>query len=144
MAISKEQWAKIEEQLSLPWGRVEIKCDGYAVTACVSRDSKTSMRYHVAIYVDGYMRGEWFKGEAEEAKKFCRPVSRPVLTGKLRQLYERLSKSRALPAAERKRNVEALNQKHTYWTPTFPNGKAFCRHIRKTCTDIELMTAGAE
>lgn len=56
MALTKDQWEQIEAQLSSIMGRVELICDGYKISAVIERIKMTLV---VAVYVDGYIRGEW-------------------------------------------------------------------------------------
>lgn len=141
MAISKEQWEEIEKVLAGVFGKVELICDGYKIDAAVEHDK---MKLVVTVYVDGYTRGEWIfnKGDSEIPRKFHQEKKRFVHRGKYRSLLVKWSKSRVVPKEERDRYTSQAKETHSYWWPHWPSAKAFCRHIRKTCTSIEIVKIG--
>lgn len=136
MALSKEQWADIEQQLSGLFGRVTLTCDGYQVTAVVER-IKTH-RQGIVIYVDGYWRGEWTKGECEEARKFLRATKHYLHSAAERAKLAKDANSRRFDAEFRKYLTSQAEAHFMFWSPYWTNAKDFCRHIRKTCSSIEL------
>lgn len=141
MAVSKEQWNEIEAQLSGMFGRVELTCDGYKINAAVER---SGMRMYVVVYVDGYTRGEWIinKEGSEIPRKFHCEKKRPVGGTKMRAWYLKVSKSRAWSKEERAEYAAKAKETWSTWMPYWSNAKAFCRHIRKTCTSIEIVKIG--
>lgn len=141
MAISKEQWAEIENQLSRVFGRAELICDGYKINAEVQT---SKMKLVVVIYVDGVFKGEWVinKGDSEIPRKFLQEKRRFVFTAKYRALLVKQSKSKCFSKEERAQCAEDAKKASVYWLPWWPNAKAFCRHIRKTCTSIEIVKVG--
>ncbi|QOK91553.1 hypothetical protein HF908_08730 [Ralstonia pseudosolanacearum] len=74
--LTREEIIKIEYELSNPYGMAQLECDGYRVDVRVERDRGLS--YSLMVYVNGEWKGEWVKGECEEAKRFYRPMSRDV------------------------------------------------------------------
>lgn len=140
MALTKEQWADIEQQLSGLFGRVTLTCDGYQVTAAV-QPIKTH-RQGIVIFVDGYFKGEWHKGECEEARKFLRPTKKFLFPAAERAKFAKQAKSRGFDAEFRKYLTEQAEAHFIFWSAYWTNAKDFCRHIRKTCSSIELRTEG--
>lgn len=141
MAVSKEQWVEIEAQLSRIMGRVELVCDGYKITASIERDK---MKLVVTVYVDGYIKGEWiFNKEGSEIPlKFHQEKKRFVFGAKYRALLAKQSKSKYFSKDERDKSAaDSIKTCSHYW-PHWSNAKAFCRHIRKTCTTIEVVKIG--
>lgn len=141
MAVSKEQWAEIEAQLGRFMGCVELMCDGYKISAEVERNKMTLV---VSVYVDGYIRGEWIfnKGGSEIPLKFHQEKKRFVFGAKYRALLTKQSKSKFFSKDERDKAAADAKKTGSHWWPHWPNAKAFCRHIRKTCTSIEVVKIG--
>lgn len=140
MIPTKDQWAAIEKELSGSYGRVELRCDGYQVVATVALIAP--LRMGIAVYVNGWIKGKWFKGEAEEARKFHRPVKRYLYSAKKRDEAKKLAKRRYQTAETRKIYNDIATASFTTWTPYWTNAKAFARQLRKTCTEIEIVSIG--
>lgn len=141
MAISKEQWVEIEKQLGGWFGRVELMCDGYKINAAVEKDK---MKLVVGVYVDGFIKGEWLFNEAnsEIPRKFHVEKKRPACGTKMRAWYLKESKSRIWPKEKRAEYAARAKETSSHWMPYWPSAKAFCRHIRKTCTSIDIVKIG--
>lgn len=140
MPVTKEQWQKIERELSRDFGRVQLQCDGYQVMARIQ--AIAPLRQGIVVYVNGWVSGEWMRGEAEQARKFHRPMKRYLYGRKYREEAKKKARSRRLPPELRQfwsRNADAHV---TVWVPYWPNARAFCRHLRKTCGAIELLKIG--
>lgn len=137
MSFSKQQWQVIEKQLSFPYSKVELKCDGYQVSAVVEKSK--GLKYCVVVYVDGVYKGEWMDGKHEQPLKFHCKKRRYFLRGKQRQDCLRELNKRGTPAASKEMYRKWLDKYHEYWMPFWPSAKSFCRHIQKTCTQIELI-----
>jgi|GEM_PF-5740185 len=135
MALTKEQWTDIEDRLSGFFGAVILMCDGHKVSAYVQRRKG---RIGIAVYVDGYMRTEWCKGQAEEACLFLRPKKVFLHSASVRAEYAKKAKSRALSKELQAFFAENATQHFVFWEPWWPNAKDFCRNLRKTCTDVTL------
>ena len=136
MSLSKEQWKEIESALDHSFGRVKLKCDGYDITAVVET---SKMKLHVMIYIDGRFEGKWLDGEDERCIKFCQCKKRRVLRGEVRKKAIVNSANKRLGKEMRAMFKRHLEDSIVWWTPFWTSPKAFCRHIRKTCTQIELI-----
>ncbi len=135
-AITKERWAYIETRLSHPYGSVKLKCDGYEITAQVQKYK--GLKYCVVVYVDGVYKGKWTDGKDVRAQKFHCKNTRHVWPAKQRaEAKKELSKRRLL----KEMKVfwqDVHDKKYEFWVPFWTSSKSFWRHIRKTCTDIEV------
>lgn len=138
MTLTKEQWAAIEKQLAGYFGRVELRCDGYQVVAAVEQIGP--LKQGIVVYVNGWMKGEWMKGEAEEAKKFHCEMKRYLYPAKQRDEAKKKLKSRRLIDQLRDWYAGVAGKSVSTWAPYWTDAKAFTRHLRKTCTDIELVS----
>lgn len=140
MAVTKEQWQAIEDQLMGSFGQIKLKCDGFEVNASIQRVS--ALQLGICIYVNGWVKGEWYKGEADEARKFLRRTDHYVWKAKDRAEAEKWLKKRGLDAKTREFWHGVATDKSSVWCPWWTNAKAFCRHLRKTCTEIEVIQIG--
>lgn len=140
MTISKEQWAEIERQLSGSWGHVELICDGYKVSAEIQRIA--SLKLGITVFVDGVIKGEWLNDESEIPKKFHQEKKRRIAKSPMREWYIKNSKSRLWSKEERANYAAQAKATMSFWYPYWTNAAAFCRHIRKTCTSIEIVKIG--
>lgn len=137
---TKEQWVEIERQMSGSFGRVVLACDGYKVDAVVERVG--SLKYGIAVYVDGLINGEWLSGESEIPRKFHQEKKRFVNRLVERENYVKMSKMRCYSKEERALFVKNSKRTFSLWSPCWTSAKSFCRHIRKTCTSIEIVEIG--
>lgn len=140
MTLTKDQWAEIEKQLCGSFGRVELRCDGYQVAAAVEQIG--TLKQGIVVYVNGYVRGVWMDGKAEEAKKFHREMKRYLYPAKKRDEARKKLKSRGLHAELRGWYAGVAEKSISTWAPYWTNANAFTRHLRKTCTDIEVVSVG--
>jgi hypothetical protein len=136
MPISKEQWADIDRALSSPYGRVELLCDGFKVELVVERTKK--LKYQIVTYVNGVWKGAWFKGEAEEAKRFLRPVTRFANPPKLRKDLIKIYGGKRCP----KKELERIHVKITYYDITWNSVRSMRRHFEQNNRELELVRIG--
>lgn len=137
MPITAEQWKQIESDLSMPYQRVRLKCDGHDVTALVTQIK--AMRFAIAIYVDGEINFKRLWDKDEVAKKFYPLITRSLCKGKRRVAVSEFIKKRGIGKELKELLQKELDAKHSVLYPCWENGRSFCRHIRKTCTEIVLM-----
>jgi hypothetical protein len=136
---TKEQWATIEGELSRPFGRVELVADGYPVIAQVQ--AIAPLQFGIMIFVDGVSKGEWFKGEADEARKFLQQKKRYLNSAAKRAQAQKMLRKRI--GAELKDWYRGVAEKSiSLWSLYWTNAKAMTRQWRKTCTDITVVKIG--
>ncbi len=135
---TKAQWDEIEKQLSGYFGRVELRCDGYKVVAAIEPIDK--LKQGIVVYVNGVWKGEWMRGEAEEAKKFHREMKRFLYPASKREEAKKKLRSRHLHATLRDWYAGVAERSVFTWAPYWTSARAFTRHLRKTCTDIEVVS----
>lgn len=138
MMPTKEQWAAIEHELSGLYGRVELRCDGYTVVAAIR--TVAPLKQGIVVYVNGYWKGEWMTGAAEEARKFCREKKRFLYSASQRDEARKKLKSRRLDATLRDWYAGVAEKSFSSWSLYWTNAQAFTRHLRKTCADIEVVS----
>ncbi len=138
--LTREQWTQIEQQLSGPFGRVELKADGYKLVLQVK--GYKALRQCIVVYVDGVMKGEWFRGEATEAKKFCREERHWLYPAKKREEAKAKLKSRRISPLLRDHYEGVAEKFVACWAPYWFAPKSLTRHLRRTCTDVEVVDLG--
>jgi hypothetical protein len=140
MTISKEQWIEIEKQLSSMFGRVHLKADGYDVKLVV--EPYKALRSAVVVYVNGWWKAEWMKGGCPEAEKFMQECRRWMWSAARREVAKQKLKNKRLDTFLRDWYQEVAEQYTSVWSPAWTSPKSLCRHLRKSCADIELVEIG--
>lgn len=138
--LTKEQWQQIEQQLSGLFGQVKLKADGYNLTLQVQ--GYKARRQCIVVFVDGVSKGEWHRGEAPEAKKFCREARRWLYPAKYRVEAKVKLKQRRLDPFLRSHYEHVAESFLALWAPYWFEPKSLTRHLRKTCADIEIVGLG--
>lgn len=140
MTITKEQWQGIETQLSGDFGRVKLRADGYEIAASIER--LKPLKFCIAVYVDGYIKGEWMNGKDDRDLKFYHEKRGFVFSVKSRNDAKKKLLDRRLDKRIRAFYQNMVEGCYSVWEPYWTNPAAFCRHIRKSCTSIELIKIG--
>ena len=133
--MTKDEWSKIELQLSYPYaGMAHLLVDGYALTLQVQQIKP--LKFIIAVFVNGYCKGEWMKGEADEAKRFCRPVKRAVFSpAKKKAFLKGMTKSEI----KRSREFLDLDKTFTFWNLYWTSFGPLKRHLIANNKVIELV-----
>lgn len=134
--LTKQQRAELVEKLNFPWGCVSLICDGHRVTLQVQREAGNAIRYGLMTYVDGHFKGEWFKGDAPEAKFLRKQVRRVWSPAKCKEI-EKIVGKRRFASAEYDQYRKTLTQ----YTPFWSSGKAAIAHLCKVCDSVEIAPA---
>lgn len=136
--MTKEDWAQVELQLSHPWGRVELLIDGYQVALVVGREK--ALKFTIAVYINGIMKGEWVKGGCEEAKRFLRPmVKRYYSPAKQAEITKGLPKT----FAKKFIKEHGLDKTFVLYDLSWPSFGPMKRHLLANNTSIELVAKKA-
>ena len=136
MKLTAEQWQEIEETLSTQLGSVKLRCDGHEVFAIVKSEK---MKLVIVLYIDGGMKGEWLNDESEICITLFDKKRNYLSTRKERASALKKLNNKRLPSDIRPFFEKIYEAKYSYFSPVWTSAKSFCRHIRKTCTTIELM-----
>lgn len=137
--MTPQDWKQVEADLSTPYGHVRLSADGHEIVLSVER--VTGLRYAIGVFIDGYIRwGRCSRPEPDAIeRKFWRLKRTFLYSAKKRTEFAEQAKKRGMPAelkAHYKRMAEAL---YETLDPTWPNAKALCRHLQKSCSKIERM-----
>lgn len=131
--MTKDEWLQVQDKLSHPWGSVHLTVDGYALALQVTQIKP--LKYVIMVYVDGVCKGEWCKGEADEAKRFCRPVTRHLYSpARQKDILKGLSKAEI----KRSREYLSLDKTFTSYDLYWPSFGPLKRHLIANNKSIEL------
>lgn len=129
--MTKEEWAQVEASMRSPFGCVHLLVDGYGLTLQV-RQAKP-LKFVIALFVNGWMRGEWGLKDCEERRRFFRPISASVHTA-----AQRKELTKGLSKAAIKRYMPDLEKKFTYYTSDWPSFAPLKRHLVANNTSIAI------
>lgn len=136
--MGKVEWDAVEKELRLPYGYgVEMRVDGHALRLRVVQQKP--LRFVIAVYVDGWIKGEWMKRESEIGAKFWHPFQVALFSGPAFKTMER-EHGKRFAHRMRKQHPPKVAGYAPYWNSV----SAFRRHITKTCTDIRLLGVGGQ
>lgn len=128
--MRREDWKTVEQKLSGSYGSVNLRCDGYEVILQVER--LKARTYVIAVYVNGWMKGEWLLGETEESRRFYQ--------AKTVFLYGPAARKKAVKKLGKRRAEEyGFLKSFTSRTPYWTSVTALRRHFQKHNQSIELM-----
>ncbi|MEH8118461.1 hypothetical protein Q7I37_12945 [Aeromonas allosaccharophila] len=139
MAISKEQWQAVAAELKKGWVAMKFKLHGHEID--VTRERKSESTTVLAVYIDGAMKGIWFKelSEIDPADEFMNKVVKQVFFHKF---HKRYGKKQLEEYAKCKRQCGAKfanelygkdpeKQGTTYLFPAFGSSTALVRQFKK-------------
>jgi hypothetical protein len=133
MKLPAAQREAVINALSYPHGFARLQCDGHQVDAVVSRVSKRTMRYEIAVYVDEKLEGARLKAGDEIGGKFY--AARKV------RLYSAAERAKIEKAVGKRaaRKHWKLDGVVEYRSCTYRTARAFLAHIEKHNQSIELL-----
>ncbi|HEY0915712.1 MAG TPA: hypothetical protein VGE22_12645 [Solimonas sp.] len=123
--------AEIEKKLCGPYGMIKLRADGHALTAEVRRVSAKTMTYGIALFVDGFIRGEHLKPESEIGAKFYPLRTRNILKPKDYHAHRKNYGKRVADAFKKRCEYQ-------YREAYFRSAKALIAQLKKTCTLVEI------
>jgi hypothetical protein len=133
---TKQQWDEVKRELSTPYYSVYFLIDGYAVAAQVQIDK---MRLVIAVYVNGYMKGQdiWHGRESEIDKLPDIPRRFYAIKRKGRSAKEIKQYERAF--GKRKTKEMGIYDRFFCTLLYFSTPGAFITHIKKHNQDIQIV-----
>ena len=89
--MTNEDWIKVEKALSIPYGNVKMKIDGYNVTlSCIP---EKPLKYVIAVFIDGTFKTKWAIEDCEIRRRFCFKSKSSLLTAKQKKSLKREKKA---------------------------------------------------
>ena len=122
MNITKEQWKKVQDALSNPYGRAALICDGYRVSLQVTQVG--NLKFVIAPYVNGWSKGEWLKKDCEERRRFMRSKTIRLYTAK-----QTADMTKGLTKRAVKKYMPGLDKTMTVYSLAWQSFAALKRHL---------------
>jgi hypothetical protein len=136
--LTKEQWAQIEKSLSHPWGAARLTVDGYDVKLEVRRVSQRTMKYEIAVFIGGDIKGQWIMRDCDERRRFYRPVVTKVHNKKQRESLLKIPKKTLAKWAKENKNFDP-DATFIIYSPTWLTFAPLRRHLEANNDSIELV-----
>ncbi len=137
MAISKEQWDKVESELSGTFGSALFKLGDHEIS--IQRVRKSESTTVLAVYIDGYIKGEWFtKQETQPSclklvwRKRSLSIYKPAEIKKIIKTFGKREAKKCFPK---------LYEKKEFFDCHFSTAKSLVRQYKRI-KGIELMLIG--
>lgn len=134
--ITKEQWVAIEFELSHPHGIVKLDCDGYQVSLQVEMAKK--LKYEIAVYVNGFIRGAWLANDSEEGRRFLPTIEKFVHSAHHRAEMIKIYGGKRCKKADLERINKKFSMRRFSWTSFTP----LRRHYLKNNKTVSLVGIG--
>lgn len=129
--ITNETWKRIENEFKI-FSQLEVKVDEHIIKVKVGQE--TELKFALAVYIDGWIKGEWALSEDRPAivPKVWRPKKQykypPTAKRKLTEIFGKTVSKR----------YPDLEEYKVYYIPSFSSIKSLVRHWKKI-ENIELI-----
>ncbi|MDZ4185761.1 MAG: hypothetical protein U1D97_12365 [Desulfuromonadales bacterium] len=137
MAMTKEDWQRVEKALSGHIGYVTLLVEGREIRFQRGLVKKNTLG--IGMFVDGKMEREWSGSKNDHPEqRFYYPKEFFFWTAKSRAAIKKMT-----PARLKREGLSsgAENKKDITFTPMWPNASAIKRHFSKNFPDAELIAA---
>ncbi len=130
--MTAEDWKKVERNLS-PYTSVKFRIDGYIVDVAVTNEKPHSLKYVLAVYVNGSIKGEWLINDCDIRRRFYCKQTKSLLTAK--------DKSAPMFKRMKKADRENIIKKYQYdtYSPFFTSFRSLKNHFIRNNNLIELI-----
>lgn len=129
------------------YGELQLIADGAHLTVQSHMERNT---FRKAVYIDGFIKGEYYKADSPIGQKYWRPIKSALARGKdaeevkkmLKRITSKLKRARVddkpFYAQEKARLEKWITPMHVANDPTFASAKALLSHLAKTCDSVIL------
>jgi hypothetical protein len=133
MALTNEEWKKIEYQATSPMLSAKLLIDGYEIALQAHRGT-SPLLYQIMVWVNGKFRGEWLISESPEAQEIRRRFYNTIV----KHINSRIALKKM---GYRKSEVEEKYKKHSvsHATPLWNTFSRLKRHLVKNNTKISMV-----
>lgn len=131
--MKKSDWEKVKEQLARPWpyGRAELKIDGYKVTL-FREPLKDFFRNGIRVFVNDNFESKWLIQDCEERRRFMPKRVRSLMSSKQIARYNRL------PKREQKELKEYREATYIEYSTHWTSWSALVKHFEANNQEIQL------
>lgn len=140
MAISKEQWKAISEELDSFMPTVQFMLDGHKIS--INKEGYGKMQLALAVYIDGTI----CMAHSTEAHDDFNPVTHKVWFKKTMWAYSPARQKKMIKQFGKRRAKEYfpnLEKKHFYYMPCFTSVRTLIGQYKKL-ESLELVRLGSE
>lgn len=128
--MTDEEWKEVEQAVEPPYSRAELIADGYKISIVCMKQK--SLKYHLVVYVNGYIKGEWLLNDCEERRRFMRKHKKCYLT-------ERQRKSKQFQKFPKEFQQKIINANTvTQYYFDFPSFKSLKSQLIRNNKSIEM------
>ncbi len=139
--MTPAQWKALQGQLNHPYGFAQLMVDGYKITLQVERKSAKSMKYEIALYINGKIDFMHGKDDCEERRRFWRKTVRRVFSpAKKASILQGFGK-RDAARLTKQMNLDRTFDFYVPWFSTFASLKT---QLTKNNQDIQIHTEPAQ
>ena len=135
MKLTKEQKQALIDQLSLTFGTVKLRCDGYEIVLQVQQVKP--LQYRVITFVNGFWEGKWMSGrESYPEQKFLNKKETHCAKPSDKARAEKIFGKRAVA------KDPWYTKKIVTYDVTWASGRQAINHLCRVCDSIEVIKEG--
>lgn len=138
MAITKEQWSAIEQEMKGSMGRVVLKLEGRQLS--LEKRLITENQLAILVYIDGTINPGW----GWEGSDHFEPFVKRVWRQSTRSVYKPSEQARIIKNLGKrlaKKTFPDMDKKLHFWMPYFKTSASMRRVLQKN-KEIELVSIG--
>ncbi|MGR5271330.1 hypothetical protein ACPV4S_05830 [Vibrio alginolyticus] len=130
MKISKDQWQKLEEQMTSGYVDIKFKYKGFELS--IQRVRTSESKSALAVYINGSYKLSWglIGRECEDRPSILTEVwkQRSMAKYKPKEIKEI---EKVWGKRKAKKDFPDLYDRHTWYEPVFPKASVLCRQFKK-------------
>lgn len=138
MAITKEQWSEIEQEMKGSMGRVVLKLEGRKII--LEKRFIAENKLAILVFIDGSFNLGWGWPDSKSFDPFVQKVWRKRSIA-LYKPSERQKIVKDFGKRKAKEYFPKLDEKREHWTPDFSTAGSMRRTLQKN-KEIELVSIG--
>ena len=128
--MDKAQWTEVESCLRNQYHSVKLSIDGYEV--CLILMPYKGLKQCIAVYVNGFIKGEWVFNDCEIRRRFYNRHTKSLL---------RTAEFNKLPAKMKKDlKKDRAKYEYEYFEPYWMSFNRMKSHFIKNNKNIEIIT----
>ncbi|CCN69760.1 hypothetical protein [Vibrio nigripulchritudo] len=139
--ITKEQWQKLEEDMTCGYVDIKFKYQGYEIS--IQRVRTSENKSGLAVYIDGVISPKW--GLIDRVVEGRPPIIGQVWKKKTMAKYNAKTIKdieKVFGKRQAKKEYPNLHERHEWFESVFPKASVLCRQFKRL-EDLELITEGS-
>lgn len=135
--MTPAQWKELQAKLNDPWGHAKLMVDGYTITLQVERTSNKSMKYEIALYVNGKIDFKYGREDCDVRRRFWRKTVRRIYSPAKKAAILKGQTKRFAAMLTKEMGLDKTMDFYLPWFPTFASLKT---QLTKNNQDIQIHT----